>query len=138
MTDDDNNISPEEHHDADHWDEPTMLDFKLNVPTITLSLIVKSPMKVRGRVFSLKPGQVIGRKDADVLLNDKRVSRQHARINRETGADGNPVFALYDFGTPNGTFVNGERILGRAIVQHQDEIQMGDHIFVLEVSTESA
>lgn len=96
-------------------------------------LIVQSPIKYRGRVFKVVPGQVIGRRNADVLINDRRVSRQHARINLEVEPQsGREQFAIFDFGTPNGTFVNHNRIIGREIIQENDIIQMGDHIFIFK------
>lgn len=96
-------------------------------------LIVQSPIKYRGRVFKVVPGQVIGRRNADVLINDRRVSRQHARINLELDAQsGQEQFAIFDFGTPNGTFVNHNRIIGREIIQENDQIQMGDHTFIFK------
>jgi pSer/pThr/pTyr-binding forkhead associated (FHA) protein len=108
-------------------------------PTITVRrepplglLIVRSPLKNRGRVFRVEPGQVIGRKDADVLINDRRVSRQHVRLSL-TYESGQPVFSLFDFGTPNGTFVNQTRISEWTVVQENDAIQLGDHYFVFKI-----
>ncbi|PJF22426.1 MAG: hypothetical protein CUN56_06065 [Phototrophicales bacterium] len=96
-------------------------------------LIVQSPVKYRGRVFKVIPGQVVGRRNADVLINDRRVSRQHARINLEINPQTNQEqFAIFDFGTPNGTFVNQKRIIGREVIHENDVIQMGDHIFIFK------
>jgi pSer/pThr/pTyr-binding forkhead associated (FHA) protein len=95
-------------------------------------LIVKSPVKYRGRVYKLLPGTVIGRKDADVLINDRRVSRQHARLNLEQDAVGRSYYELFDFGTPNGTYVNGVRISQRTPIEENDELKMGDHVFVFK------
>lgn len=116
-------------------DSPTL--YRRPIPSadspLRLSLEVVAPLKARGRVFLFAAGQVIGRKDADVLINDRRISRQHARINAESGDDDQTILALYDFGTPNGTYINGQRVMGRGIVRHGDEIRMGDHIFTLHV-----
>ncbi|TVR22787.1 MAG: FHA domain-containing protein [Anaerolineaceae bacterium] len=128
---DDNRIPPPDNDD----DSPTLYRrpiAPINAP-VRLSLEVVTPLKARGRVFLFAAGQVIGRKDADVLINDKRVSRQHARINAEKGEGGAIVLALYDFGTPNGTFINGQRVMGRGVVRSGDEIRMGDHVFTLRV-----
>lgn len=110
-------------HDTGRDDLPVMLSF----------LIVKSPIKYRGRVFRVAPGSIIGRRDADVLINDRRISRQHARVNLETNADGSDYhFVIFDFGTPNGTFVNDTRISNRMILHENDEIRMGEHLFVFK------
>jgi signal transduction histidine kinase len=72
-----------------------------------------------GRRFPLRNATVIlGRDPAcDVPVNDRRVSRQHARIEPEE--DGS--FLLVDNGSSNGTLVNGERI-------EQRHIDIGDRI----------
>ncbi|MFW5748131.1 MAG: FHA domain-containing protein [Chloroflexota bacterium] len=95
-------------------------------------LIVKSPVKYRGRVFRIEPGQVIGRREGDILINDRLVSRQHARINLDTRSKP-PVFSILDFGTPNGTYVNHRRIDGPQPIEENDEIRLGDHIFVFKM-----
>jgi ABC-type multidrug transport system ATPase subunit len=54
-----------------------------------------------------RPSVVIGRAvESDLVLDDARVSRQHARIVRSP--DGS--FDVQDLGSSNGTFVNGRRI----------------------------
>lgn len=58
--------------------------------------------------------------DADVVCADGSMSRRHARI----VADGDDVF-VEDLGARNGTYVNGERIQGRARIAHGDAIKMG-------------
>ena len=62
-----------------------------------------------GQVIEVKPGQTVtfGREsDVDIVLDDPRVSRPHARL-RVDAAD-NAV--IEDLGSTNGTFVNGRRI----------------------------
>lgn len=75
------------------------------------------------RVCTLPPGQVtvIGRgADADLTLEDPRISRRHARIT--TNSKGVPV--LEDLGSSNGTFVNGSRIQ-RQELKEGDTLQFG-------------
>jgi diguanylate cyclase (GGDEF)-like protein len=75
------------------------------------------------RVCTLPPGQatVIGRgTDADLRLEDCRVSREHAKITIDS--KGTPV--LEDLGSANGTFVNGSRIQ-RQELKEGDQLQFG-------------
>ncbi len=76
-----------------------------------------------GRVCTLSPGQatVIGRgADADLPLEDRRVSREHAKITIDS--KGTPV--LEDLGSSNGTFLNGSPIR-RQELKEGDKLQLG-------------
>lgn len=69
-------------------------------------------------------GRAAGRND--VVLNDERVSRQHATIRRSDNA-----FVLNDLESANGTFVNGLRINERLLSNH-DTISIGNFALVYE------
>src|SRR4051794_35640885 len=56
------------------------------------------------------------------LGNDIEISRRHARVMRES----NGQFLIEDLGSTNGTYVNGERILGAQILKPGDEVELGD------------
>lgn len=56
----------------------------------------------------------------DVVLDDPRVSRLHASLERF--AEG---WCVNDLGSSNGTFVNGERTWGPRRLRHGDEIRVG-------------
>jgi ABC-type multidrug transport system ATPase subunit/predicted component of type VI protein secretion system len=72
----------------------------------------------------IKPEIVMGRDDgADVVIATPAVSRRHARLMRE--GDG---YVLEDLGSSNGTFVNGDRLIGRRALQHGDQIRLGQAI----------
>lgn len=72
----------------------------------------------------------IGRQEGNtVRLDERNVSRRHARIVRENGE----VFAE-DLDSYNGIFVNGDRIQGRRVVHEGDLIRVGD--FQLELRGE--
>lgn len=58
--------------------------------------------------------------EADVVCTDASMSRHHARIVRDAAG-----FHVEDLGGRNGTFLNGERVSGRAPVAHGDVVQMG-------------
>jgi hypothetical protein len=63
---------------------------------------------------------IIGRGErSDLIIPDRRVSRQHARIQLE--GDG---YTLEDLGSRNGTFVNGQELAGTHFLQDGDEIQI--------------
>jgi diguanylate cyclase (GGDEF)-like protein len=73
-----------------------------------------------GRLFVLdRPSVVIGReKGVEVQLADGAMSRKHAAIHRE-----GEQFFIQDLESRNGTFVNGDRIVRRAL-------STGDHVAV--------
>lgn len=64
----------------------------------------------------------IGRShENEMPLDDVSISRRHAEIQR--GADG--TFALLDRGSRNGTFINGQQVKKRTLVEG-DMIEVGD------------
>jgi pSer/pThr/pTyr-binding forkhead associated (FHA) protein len=78
-----------------------------------------------------KPEMHIGRKpDADIYINDKLASQNHAKIEMKPMTDCNEVseFFLEDLDSTNHTYVNGEQITRRKLV-HEDQIRIGKHIF---------
>ncbi len=60
----------------------------------------------------------------EIVIVSKRASREHAHIRR----DGRRVF-LDDLGSTNGTFLNGERVLGSVQLRDGDEISIGKIVF---------
>jgi hypothetical protein len=94
-------------------------------------LVVKrdSPCFRRGHVRKVIPGRIYGRdpKKADDIIDDPKVSGLHARIKLE-----DDKFVIYDFGSRNGTDVNGESIDQSQALVENDEIGIGDTIFVLK------
>ncbi len=65
----------------------------------------------------------MGRADTNhvVVLLDQSVSRLHAVVERyATG------FCLRDLGSANGTFLNGERVVGEVRLRTGDEIRLGN------------
>jgi pSer/pThr/pTyr-binding forkhead associated (FHA) protein len=71
---------------------------------------------------------VIGRRNADIVLNDPRVSRQHALIERYRDR-----ILVKDLGSSNGTRVDG-RSIEVEVLSSGSRIQVGDS--VLEVFVE--
>ncbi len=82
--------------------------------------------KYQGGEFPLRMNReiIIGRSsDLDMVLVEDMVSRRHAKIS-STEAE---VY-IQDMGSTNGTFVNGEKIAGRAQLHEGDRILVGTSI----------
>jgi len=75
----------------------------------------------QGRHWSLnRPEMYIGRHaDCDIVLDDRKVSRQHARIVRDQRG-----YTLTDLKSKNGTFINGESLTGDHHLEDGDEVQI--------------
>ncbi len=74
-----------------------MLDLR---PSYGLKKAEKEDASTRSRKET-----IVGRKAADLVLDDPKVSSTHAKIVVENGQ-----YILIDFHSKNGTYVNGERI----------------------------
>jgi pSer/pThr/pTyr-binding forkhead associated (FHA) protein len=76
------------------------------------------------KTINLSSGGVylIGRENADVPLDDEKVSRKHAEI----GLYGPDAYVLRDLASTNGTFVNGRRVSEKVKLKHWDLIRVGD------------
>lgn len=82
----------------------------------------------QGGTYPFEDQLVIGREDeCDVILNDDRVSRRHATIERT----GESSFRLVDHESSNGTFVNEERIEGTAILLAGTPFRIGSTVMSL-------
>jgi diguanylate cyclase (GGDEF)-like protein len=68
---------------------------------------------------------LIGRApEADVCIPDKRVSQRHARV---VTSPGGAVF-IEDLGSTNGTYVNGEKVMRRALRDGDEVLLLPDYI----------
>lgn len=61
----------------------------------------------------------------NIVVTSRRVSREHARVQRE----GRRAI-LVDLGSTNGTFLNGERVLAPVELRDGDSVSIGDVILV--------
>lgn len=62
----------------------------------------------------------------DVMIDDSSVSSQHATIERCVNPDFPEVVEYFvkDLGSTNGTELNGEKLVSRAQLHHNDEIRI--------------
>lgn len=98
-------------------------------------LIVKAPPAHRGAVLPVQPNQVIGR-EGDIRWDDPSLSRQHARFTLEPPADqpdSAPLFHIWPFGPTHPVYVNGQPVRGATPLQENDEIRLGETLFVFKV-----
>lgn len=98
-------------------------------------LVVKEPLARRGAILGVRSNQIIGR-EGDVRWDDPRLSRQHARLTFEPpddAPDGPPEFHLWPFGPTNPVFINGRQIRGATPLHENDEVRLGDTLFVFKV-----
>jgi predicted Zn finger-like uncharacterized protein len=85
--------------------------------------------KASGQIFQiLKAKTVLGRADADVILDDPECSRQHASLE----ILGSRV-VVNDLKSTNGTFVHGERV-ETAELENHSEFRIGEHVLMLIVT----
>lgn len=79
-----------------------------------------------GRMIPLSFNRyIVGRdKDCDLRLQSSLISRHHCVFKRDEF-----TLRVRDLGSRNGTYVNGERIQGDAVLYHEDEVQVGDLTF---------
>ncbi len=76
----------------------------------------------QGGRFALVAACRLGRaEDSDLALPDPRVSRRHAMIHRQ----GDGEYWLVDFGSRNGTYLNGHRIAQPTRLRDGDRISLG-------------
>ena len=68
----------------------------------------------------------------NIVLADQEVSRRHARILFDATG-----YILEDFGSTNGTYVNGRRISGSVHLQNGDQIALGEAVILQFESVDS-
>jgi predicted component of type VI protein secretion system len=80
-----------------------------------------------GQVVEVTSALVLGRRAADLVVDDPQVSRRHAAL-RPAG----DALEVEDLGSLNGTWVNGARIDGPVRLAAGDQVRVGDSTFEVE------
>lgn len=62
--------------------------------------------------------------DNNVVINDDKVSRIHCRIDLLS----NGQYRIVDLGSKNGTYVNGNRVLGESLMSSTDIVRVGNSL----------
>ena len=122
-----------------------------NDPDMTIRTIVENPNPVKVALcavdapdeqskYSLSQGTyIVGRKKAQVALNSRNVSREHAKIQVAISAQSVPHITIEDLGSDSGTFVNGERLEPEILrtLQASDVVQFARLKYRLEIVFDS-
>ncbi len=99
---------------------------------VAASTVISDPRLVsqNGDALSLPEGETVVGREVGMglsLVGESTVSRKHAQITR-TGSS----VVLMDFGSTNGTFVNGMQVQGERQLQVGDQVQFGSVRFRFE------
>ncbi|MEA4811544.1 MAG: FHA domain-containing protein [Anaerolineaceae bacterium] len=83
-------------------------------------VIVANGGPLDGQQWVLTDHILIGRgEDCDIVINDRQVSRHHTLLEFNNG-----LSQIEDLGSKNGTYVNGEKVIGFRLLHEKDEIQI--------------
>jgi predicted Zn finger-like uncharacterized protein len=105
----------------------TLAELKLPADAKMSLAVISGPQA--GQIFQIeKPKMIIGREDADVVLEDVELSRQHAAI--EVAGD---RVTVVDLGSTNGTFV-GEEQITEAHLENHGEFTVGGSTLMLIIT----
>jgi hypothetical protein len=84
-----------------------------------------------GKIYRVeRPSVVIGRGDADILVEDAEVSRHHARLEMRGGRA-----VIKDLGSTNGTFVDDVKV-AEAEIEDRGEFRVGQTRLMLILAQE--
>lgn len=78
-----------------------------------------------GKVFEVSKSEIyIGRDiNNDIVINDAEISRKHARLILQAGE-----YVLEDLGSTNGTYVNGQRLMGPHVMRPGETMLLGENV----------
>ncbi len=81
-----------------------------------------------GKVFELSKNELFIGRDVnnDIVINDSEISRKHARILMQAGG-----FVLEDLGSTNGSFINGQRLMGPHVLRPGETVMFGENVSLL-------
>jgi predicted component of type VI protein secretion system len=86
-----------------------------------------------GKVYPLEKNELFVGRDLsnDIVINDPEISRRHARLY----AQGNS-YVLEDLGSTNGSFVNGQRLMGPNVLRPGDTVTFGERMSMVFESSD--
>lgn len=91
-------------------------------------LVIMSGQEKGKKVLLVSSSMLIGRSThANIQIFDPRVSRQHARITKESGD-----FVIIDQESANGTWINGHKVTSQ-ILRNGDHIVVGSTEMLLTI-----
>ncbi len=78
-----------------------------------------------GKAFPLSKAEIIIGRDVacDIVVNDAEISRRHAKLTMQGNG-----YVLEDLGSTNGTFVDGQRLMGPHPLQPGDLVLLGENV----------
>ena len=81
-----------------------------------------------GATYPLEGDQLTIGRDSNngVVINDSVISRKHARLTFQGGK-----YVLDDLGSTNGSFVNGQRLVGPVVLKSGDVVSFGEQIVLM-------
>lgn len=81
-----------------------------------------------GNAFELNQSIVtIGRDVANtIVINDAEISRKHVRIMSQAGG-----FVIEDTGSTNGTYINGQRLMGPHLLRPGELVVLGENVSLI-------
>jgi len=102
---------------------------ELEAPSsVTLAMLWVKDGHRRGRTYPIKAGMIVGRKEGGLIIDDPKVSSMHAKFTME-----GDNFVVWDFGSSNGTYVNGKKIREATVLEENDLVKIGDTVFVVKL-----
>ncbi|MEM7231289.1 MAG: FHA domain-containing protein [Planctomycetota bacterium] len=115
--------------EADDGEERTMMLDELESQNAIAGSLKRLSPPDEGALFELKVGATtIGTKNCDICFDrkiDRAVSRAHARI-EISPTETELTYTLFDLGSSNGTFHNGERISHPVNLRDKDVVKLGN------------
>ena len=95
-------------------------------------LVMRSGPSV-GKVYPLDKAELFVGRDLnnDIVINDPEISRRHSRLFNQ----GNGI-AIEDLGSTNGTFLNGQRLVGPQLLRPGDMVTFGERLSMVFESSE--
>jgi hypothetical protein len=97
-----------------------------------LSIFLRDHLVGR-QVFNMDEVRIGRSEDNEVQIDNLALSRYHASIEHVAG-----VHVIKDFGSQNGTFVGGERVVGRRALNDGDRIGIGKYTIVFRAEKQAA